>query len=126
MDTLASEDMRADEIAEWPQERSAAADLVGEHGKNREISRSKALKSIRQTVRHWKLHQRSDKTLDDLARMFNNHIRGWINYYGRFYKSALYPALRHIDRISGRTDHRGAGGDRARSGAGPGGAHAYR
>ena len=38
MDTLASEDMRADEIAEWPQERSAAADLVGEHGKNREIS----------------------------------------------------------------------------------------
>ena len=58
--------------------------------------------------------------------MFNNHIRGWINYYGRFYKSALYPALRHIDRISGRTDHRGAGGDRARSGAGPGGAHAYR
>jgi hypothetical protein len=45
----------------------------------------KALKSIRQTVRHWTLHQRSDKTLDDLARMFNNHIRGWINYYGRFY-----------------------------------------
>ncbi len=54
----------------------------------------KALKSIRQTVRHWILHERSDKTLDDLARMFNNHIRGWINYYGRFYKSALYPTLR--------------------------------
>lgn len=32
------------------------------------------------------------KTLTDLARMFNNHIRGWINYYGRFYKSALYPS----------------------------------
>jgi hypothetical protein len=62
----------------------------------------KALKSIRQTVRHWTLHERSDKTLDDLARMFNNHIRGWINYYGRFYKSALYPALRHIDRILAR------------------------
>ena len=59
----------------------------------------KVLKSIRQTVRRWTLHQRSDKTLDDLARMFNNHIRGWINYYGCFYKSALYPALRHIDRI---------------------------
>jgi RNA-directed DNA polymerase len=66
----------------------------------------KALKSIRQTVRHWTLHQRSDKTLDDLARMFNNHIRGWINYYGRFYKSALYPALRHIDRILARWAHR--------------------
>ena len=57
----------------------------------------KALKSIRQTVRHWTLHQRSDKTLTDLARMFNNHIRGWINYYGRFYKSMLYPLLRRIN-----------------------------
>src|SRR6266446_5100566 len=66
----------------------------------------KALKSIRQTVRHWMLHQRSDKTLSDLARMFNNHIRGWINYYGRFYKSAHYPALRHIDRILARWAHR--------------------
>ena len=65
-----------------------------------------ALKSIRQTVRHWKLHQRSDKTLDDLARMFNNHIRGWINYYGRFYKSALYPTLRRIDLILARWAHR--------------------
>jgi hypothetical protein len=29
------------------------------------------------------LHERSDKSLDDLARMFNSQIRGWINYYGR-------------------------------------------
>ena len=56
-----------------------------------------ALKAIRQTVRGWSLHHRSDKSLEDLARMFNVHIRGWINYYGRFYPSALYPTLRHID-----------------------------
>jgi hypothetical protein len=37
-------------------------------------------------------------TLDDLARMFNATIRGWVNYYGAFYKSALYPTLRQIDR----------------------------
>ena len=54
----------------------------------------------------WTLHERSDKSLDDLARMFNAHIRGWINYYGRFYKSALYPTLRHIDRILARWAHR--------------------
>ena len=29
--------------------------------------------------------------------MFNPVIWGWINYYGRYYKSALYPVLRHID-----------------------------
>jgi RNA-directed DNA polymerase len=66
----------------------------------------KALKAIRQTVRSWRIHERSDKTLDDLARMFNASIRGWINYYGRYYKSALYPTLRHIDRILARWAHR--------------------
>ena len=57
----------------------------------------KALKAIRQTVRGWSLQTRSDKELDDLARMFNPYIRGWINYYGHFYKSAMYPTLRRID-----------------------------
>jgi len=59
---------------------------------------AKAAKSIRQEVRGWNLHLRSDKALDDLARMFNATIRGWVNYYGAFYKSALYPTLRQIDR----------------------------
>ena len=58
----------------------------------------KAAKRIRQEVRGWKLHLRSDKYLEDLARMFNARIRGWVNYYGAFYKSALYPTLRYINR----------------------------
>ena len=61
---------------------------------------NQATKRIRQTIRGWSLHRRSDKSLDDLARMFNPMIRGWINYYSRFYKSALYPTLRHLNRIS--------------------------
>jgi RNA-directed DNA polymerase len=56
-----------------------------------------ALKAIRQVVRGWSLQTRSDKALDDLARMFNPYIRGWINYFGHFYKSALYPTLLRID-----------------------------
>ena len=59
---------------------------------------NKAAKAIRQEVRSWNLPLRSDKALDDLARMFNATIRGWVNYYGVYYKSALYGALRHIDR----------------------------
>ena len=58
----------------------------------------KAAKAIRQEVRGWRLQLRSDKDLDDLARMFNAVIRGWINYFGAFYKSALYLTLLHIDR----------------------------
>lgn len=56
-----------------------------------------ALKLIRRTVRNWGLQRRSDKELVDLARMFNPYIRGWINYYSHFYKSALYLTLRRID-----------------------------
>jgi len=59
---------------------------------------NKAAKAIRQEVRGWKLHLRSDKTLEDLSRMFNAVIRGWIGYYTAFYKSALYPVLRHLER----------------------------
>ena len=29
--------------------------------------------------------------------MFNPYIRGWINYFSHFYKSALYPTLLRID-----------------------------
>jgi group II intron reverse transcriptase/maturase len=55
-------------------------------------------KAMRQTIRSWRLDCRIDKQVDDLARMFNPIVRGWINYYGRYYKSALYPTLRHLDR----------------------------
>jgi group II intron reverse transcriptase/maturase len=59
---------------------------------------AKAGKRIRQEIRGWKLPLRSDKTLEDLARMFDRQIRGWVNYYSAFYKSALYPTLRQLDR----------------------------
>src|SRR3954454_13973626 len=54
---------------------------------------------MRREIRRWRLHERSDKTLTDLARMFNTVIQGWINYYGRFYKSMLYPTFRHLNEI---------------------------
>ncbi len=59
---------------------------------------NKAAKAIRKASRSWNWPERSDKDLEDLARMFNPIIQGWINYYGRFYKSALYPTLRCLDR----------------------------
>jgi len=41
---------------------------------------------------------RSDKSLEDMSKMFNPVIHGWINYYGRYYKSALYPSLKQMER----------------------------
>lgn len=63
---------------------------------------NKASKRIRQEMRSWKLHLRSDKSLEDLARMFGPKIIGWINYYGRYYKSAMYPTFQHLDRTLSR------------------------
>ena len=31
--------------------------------------------------------------------MFNVELQGWINYYGRFYKSMLYPVFRHFNEM---------------------------
>jgi RNA-directed DNA polymerase len=63
---------------------------------------NKATKAIRQGIRSWNLHRRTDKSLEDFARMFNPMIRGWINYYGSYYKSALYRTFWHLDRILSR------------------------
>jgi len=59
---------------------------------------NKAAKAIRQSSRQWHWPKRSDKDLEDLARMCNPIIRGWITYYGCYYKSAMYPTLRCLDR----------------------------
>jgi len=56
-----------------------------------------AQKAMSRELRSWRINVRSDKTLDDLANMFNKVVQGWINYYGRFYKSMLYPLLRRIN-----------------------------
>lgn len=50
-----------------------------------------ALKAARQTVRSWHLQLKCDKELIDLSKMFNPILRGWMNYYGRFYPSKLKP-----------------------------------
>jgi RNA-directed DNA polymerase len=57
-----------------------------------------ATKAIREEIRRWQLRCRIDRWIDDLARMFNPVIRGWITYYGRYYKSALYPTFRYLDQ----------------------------
>ncbi len=63
---------------------------------------NKATTVMRRTMRRWRLHLRSDKSLEDLAHMFNSVIRGWINYFRHFYKSALYPVLKHLNNTLAR------------------------
>ena len=60
---------------------------------------AKAAQAIRQEIRGWGIARRSDKTILDLARMFNPILRGWVQYYGKYYRSMLHPVFRPLDRI---------------------------
>jgi group II intron reverse transcriptase/maturase len=56
-----------------------------------------ALKRLNAEVRSWRLHHRTGHTFGDLARRINPIVRGWMQYYGAFHRSALYPLLSRIN-----------------------------
>jgi RNA-directed DNA polymerase len=56
-----------------------------------------AMAKMSQQVRSWRLHRRTTLAGSDLARWVNPIVSGWMNYYGRFYRSELYPLLRRIN-----------------------------
>jgi len=56
-----------------------------------------ALKRMSGEVRAWRIHTRSGTELEDIASWVNPVIRGWMNYYGRFYRTALNGLLQRIN-----------------------------
>jgi len=59
---------------------------------------NEAAKAIRRTIRRWRIHLWTGSSLSEIARTCNMIVRGWINYYGHFYPTALNASLRSIDR----------------------------
>jgi len=59
---------------------------------------AQAKKAKGKQIRDWHLNRRSDKDLSGLAEDINPHVRGWINYYGRFYRSELRFLAWRIDQ----------------------------
>jgi len=58
---------------------------------------STARKTKGRQIRAWHLNRRSGSDLSDLAQGINPQVRGWINYYGAFYRSMLYSLAARID-----------------------------
>ena len=58
---------------------------------------TKAAKAKGQQIRAWHLNRRSGTDLSGLAEEINPQVRGWINYYGAFYRSELRSLARRID-----------------------------
>ena len=57
---------------------------------------AKATQAIRKSIRGWRLSSMEHLTLDDVAQMINPKVRGWLNYYGRYYLSELWKSINLI------------------------------
>jgi RNA-directed DNA polymerase len=69
------------------------------------MSREKLVEKGRE-VRHWRLHRRPNDTLDDLAEAINPIVRGWMTYWGRFYRTEMDPLLKRINTYLMRWDRK--------------------
>jgi RNA-directed DNA polymerase len=58
----------------------------------------KARKSIREKIRACKTLQRTTSELPEIAKELNPKLRGWISYYGEFYKSKLNETLEAVEQ----------------------------
>ena len=83
-----------------------------------------ALKAKGDRLRELRIHRRTDLSLDDLAGWLNPIIAGWMNYYGRYYRTVLYPLLRRVNiylrRWAGKKYRAAADLSSGSSGGGPG------
>lgn len=61
-----------------------------------------ALKAMRQKVRGWNIQLKSGLSHTDLSRRFNPVLKGWANYYGRFYATALNPLWKSVNKYLAR------------------------
>ncbi|MFI2301732.1 reverse transcriptase domain-containing protein [Actinacidiphila glaucinigra] len=59
------------------------------------LSKDAQKKSSRE-VRGWRIHRQVGLTFAELAQRMNPVVAGWMQYYGRFYRSELYPLLARI------------------------------
>lgn len=59
---------------------------------------NKAKKKIKKTIKSWRIHRITWTTLEEISKKIDPIVRGWFQYYGRFYKSEMYTSLRNIER----------------------------
>jgi RNA-directed DNA polymerase len=58
---------------------------------------TQASKKMCSVMRSWKIHRWTQLTIEELAKSFNPVLRGWIGYYGQFYRSKLASIFTQLD-----------------------------
>lgn len=59
---------------------------------------SSALKAMREKIRDLHIRRQTQLSLNDIARLTNPLLRGWISYYGRYAPTGLQPILRYVNQ----------------------------
>lgn len=57
-----------------------------------------AMRRMREAVRRWRLLKQTANTLADIAEQCNPVLRGWWNYYGAFYRTAMRKLFSYVDQ----------------------------
>lgn len=60
---------------------------------------NKAKRKIMEEIKSWKLHRKTNLSCIEIAKKINPAMRGWINFYGKYHKSALYSLFFQLDKI---------------------------
>lgn len=58
----------------------------------------KAMKSMNEKMRAWEVLDKTTNTIQEISAKINPVLRGWINYYGKFYKTKL-KSFMHIVNV---------------------------
>ncbi len=59
---------------------------------------NKAKKKITTTIRSWKMLRNTHITLEEISGKVNPIVRGWYQYYGKFYRTEVYKSLKNVER----------------------------
>jgi RNA-directed DNA polymerase len=57
-----------------------------------------AQKAMRAETRSRQFYRKTAMSLNEISRRYNPVLRGWMNYYGRYFRSALYAVFAHFNR----------------------------
>jgi len=58
---------------------------------------TKAMKSMNEKMHEWNVWRKAGITLQEIAEKINPVLNGWINYYGKFYKTKLRNFMRIVN-----------------------------
>jgi RNA-directed DNA polymerase len=77
-----------------------------------------ALKKMREQIRSWRLGDHALLPMEEVVRFINPILKGWWQYYGRFYRTAMFKLFKYLDERLGyylRRKYRDLWGHKGRS-----------